>query len=171
MPGADRGLGKKAESKLKLWLDKPEEGISFDRIPDQMTGFYGSSNICDFTVFKQPDLVYLESKSTWNDRFEFSLISDNQRKGLLAKSKIKGCYGIVSILFAEHQRAILLDIRDVLDSGLKSLNIKKIEQWTIPYVELETIPSRKQVKEYQGDFFKLLHQLQNLRIEHNETND
>ena len=33
----DNGLGKKAEAKIREWLDKPLEGYSFDRIPDQMT--------------------------------------------------------------------------------------------------------------------------------------
>lgn len=37
MSGQDDGLGKKAESKIKLWLDNPSAGYSFDRIPDQMT--------------------------------------------------------------------------------------------------------------------------------------
>ena len=38
-------LGKKAEKKIKEWLDKSEEGYCFDRIPDQMTGFFGSKGI------------------------------------------------------------------------------------------------------------------------------
>lgn len=34
---SDYGLGKKAEAKVKQWLDRPEAGYCFDRIPDQMT--------------------------------------------------------------------------------------------------------------------------------------
>lgn len=30
-------LGKDAEGKVREWLDRPEEGYCFDRIPDQMT--------------------------------------------------------------------------------------------------------------------------------------
>lgn len=30
-------LGKDAEARIKTWLDRPEEGYSFDRILDQMT--------------------------------------------------------------------------------------------------------------------------------------
>lgn len=37
MSGQDDGLGKKAEAKIKQWLDRPSSGYSFDRIPDQMT--------------------------------------------------------------------------------------------------------------------------------------
>lgn len=30
-------IGKKAETKIQEWLDRPSEGYSFDRIKDQMT--------------------------------------------------------------------------------------------------------------------------------------
>lgn len=34
---SDSTIGKKAEKKIQEWLDRPECGYSFDRIPDQMT--------------------------------------------------------------------------------------------------------------------------------------
>lgn len=37
MASGNDGLGKKAELRIKEWLDNPSEGYSFDRIPDQMT--------------------------------------------------------------------------------------------------------------------------------------
>lgn len=30
-------IGKKAEAKVRKWLDHPEEGFCFYRIPDQLT--------------------------------------------------------------------------------------------------------------------------------------
>lgn len=30
-------LGKDAESRIRTWLDRPEEGYCFDRVTDQMT--------------------------------------------------------------------------------------------------------------------------------------
>ena len=30
-------LGKQAETKVQEWLDRPEDGYCFDRIPDQQT--------------------------------------------------------------------------------------------------------------------------------------
>lgn len=30
-------LGKKAEAKIKEWLDRPQDGYCFLRVPDQMT--------------------------------------------------------------------------------------------------------------------------------------
>ena len=147
-------LGKKAEGKIKEWLDRPEDGYSFDRIKDQMTGFYGSSNICDFTCFKSPYLYYIESKATWEDRFDFNMLTQTQHDGLLDKSKISNVFGIVIVLFASYKRAFIFDIRHIakLESeGIKSLNIKKIDKWIIPYQEIQTVPSRKQLLDYTGD--------------------
>lgn len=147
-------LGKKAEGKIKEWLDRPEDGYSFDRIKDQMTGFYGSSNICDFTCFKSPYMYYIESKATWGDRFDFNMLTPTQHDGLLAKSKISNVSGIVIVLFASYKRAFIFDIRHIakLESeGIKSLNIKKIDKWVIPYQEIQTVPSRKQLLDYTGD--------------------
>lgn len=157
------GLGKKAEKKIKEWLNLPEDGYSFDRIPDQLSGYYGSSNICDFTCYKYPFMYYIESKATYSDRFDFSMLSDIQRNGLSAKDKIFGVYGIVIVLFAEHQRAFIFsasDIQRCLSENItKSVNIKKIEKWPIRYAEIETIKSRKELLDYSGnleDYVKLL---------------
>lgn len=147
-------LGKKAEGKVKEWLDRPDDGYSFDRIKDQMTGFYGSSNICDFTCFKSPNMYYIESKATWADRFDFNMLTQTQHDGLLAKSNIRHVYGIVIVLFATYQRAFVIDIREIKrleDKGVKSVNIKKIDKWELLYQEIETVPSRKQLLDYTGD--------------------
>lgn len=149
-------LGKKAELKIREWLDKPEQGYCFDRVPDQMTGFYGSKNICDFTLFKSPNMYYIESKATWSDRFDFSMITDYQFKGLLEKSKIRNVYGVIIILFASEKRAFIIDINEInklILTGKKSINIKKINKWELKYREIQTIPSRKVLLDYTGDFY------------------
>lgn len=148
-------LGKKAEQKIREWLDRPEKGYCFDRIYDQMTGFYGSKNICDFTLFKSPNMYYIESKATWSDRFDFNMITDYQYKSLLQKSKIKNVYGVIIILFAAEQRAFIIDINEIdklMKSGKKSINIKKIDKWGIKYTEIQTIQSRKALLDYTGEF-------------------
>lgn len=177
---ADTEHGKKAEAKIKEWLDRPDDGYSFDRIPDQMTGFYNvSRNICDFTCYKYPYKYYIESKATEHDRFDFSQLTDTQRDGLLIKSKIAGCYGLVIVLFVEYKRAFIFDIRDIADfidptlslaeqqyfsrSGgkdhkvvsqlkTKSVNVTKEAKWGIPHWEIQTVPNnRKQFLDYVGD--------------------
>lgn len=148
-------LGKKAEQKIREWLDKPEQGYCLDRLPDQMTGFYGSKNICDFTLFKSPNMYYIESKATWADRFDFSMISEYQYENLLRKSKIDNVYGVVIVLFAAEQRAFIIDINEIdrlSKSGKKSLNIKRVDAWKIKYREIQTVPSRKALLDYTGEF-------------------
>jgi hypothetical protein len=173
---ADTEHGKKAEEKIKLWLDRPDLGYSFDRIPDQMTGFYQiSRNICDFTLYRSPNMYYIESKCTVHDRFDFSELTKAQRDGLRVKAELPGCYGLVIVLFAEYKRAFIFNIKDIADIidperpivelvpliksdidiaqlKIKSVNIKKIDKWGIPYYEIPTIPSRKQFWDYTGEF-------------------
>lgn len=149
-------LGKDAERKIKEWLDRPDEGYCFDRLPDQMTGFYGSSNICDFTLFKSPYLYYIESKATWGDRFDFSMLTTNQHDRLLEKSKIENVYGYVIVLFASYKRAFIIDIQDIVylenEKNKHSLNITKIDKWDIPYKEIRTIPNnRKKLLDYDKE--------------------
>lgn len=151
---AKNKLGKDAEGKIEEWLDRPEEGYCFDRIPDQMTGMVGSKNICDFTLFKAHEghLYYIESKATEADRFDFSMISEYQHDELIKKSKIPNVSGLVIVLFAYYKRAFILDINDIeslIQQGKKSLNILKINKWGIPYKEIKTIPNnRKKLLDY-----------------------
>ena len=147
-------LGKKAEKKIKEWLDRPDEGYDFNRIPDQLTGQFGSKNICDFELYLYPYHYYIESKSTEHSRFDFSMITDYQYESLLKKSCIRGCYGLIVILFASHKRAFIIDIetiKSIYEHGKKSINIDKIDSWDFPYCELQTIPnSRKHLLDYEG---------------------
>lgn len=168
LPGiGNDGLGKKAEEKIKEWLNKPESGYSFDRFYDQMTGFYMTSrNICDFACYKHPNQYYIESKATYEDRFNFSMLTETQHDGLLEKSKIPGVYGLVIVLFATYKRAFILDIRDIKeleDNDKKSLNIKKIDKWAIPYAEIPTIPSTKSLLDYDGDLQSLIESMEAMR--------
>ena len=176
---AETEFGKTAEQRIKTWLDRPEDGYSMDRDYDQMTGFYMvSRNICDFHCYKYPYQYYIESKATYEDRFAFSQLRDMQRDGLRLKSEINGCYGLVIVLFAKYKRAFIFNIKDIAEfinpeltlnelnyrlftTGkdhevisrlkIKSLNINKIDKWPIPYWEIQTIPSRKEILEYTGE--------------------
>lgn len=160
--GDDR-LGKKAEQKIKEWLNRPEQGYCFDRIPDQLTGMWGSKNICDFILYKKPYMYYLESKATWSPLFSFSAITDYQNQKLQEKSKIDGVFGLVIVLYATYKRAFILDINDIqrrIDSGKKSININKIDKWNLPYAEIKTLQSRKTLLDYTGEIEEYISELQ-----------
>lgn len=152
-------VGKKAEKKIREWLNRPEDGYSFDRLPDPMAGYLGQANICDFICYKYPNMYYLESKATEHDRFDFTMLTDTQREGLYKKSQIAGCYGLVIVLFVSYQRAFILDIRDMVDSGLKSLNVNKVDKWSIPYAKIPTISSRKEMLDYSGELDDLVNSM------------
>lgn len=100
-------------------------------------------------------MYYIESKATENDRFEFSMIRPTQYSGLLKKAKIANVFGWVIVLFVTYQRAFVLNIQDIqwMEQSLDkhSLNIKKINKWSIPYKEIQTIPSRKSLLDYTGE--------------------
>ena len=116
-----------------------------------MSGWFGSKNICDFTLFKSPNMYYIESKATWEDRFDFSLITDYQWDNLLKKSQIEGVHSWVIVLYLSHKRAFIFNMQDIdrlYQSGTKSLNIKKIDKWDIEYFEIPTVTSRKQLLDY-----------------------
>lgn len=147
-------IGKKAEQKIRQWLNRPEEGYDFNRIPDNMNGFYGSRNICDFDLYKNPNKYYIESKATYHDRFDFNMLTDYQMENMLKKSQIANVRSLVIVLFVTYQRAFIFDIRDIqeqIESGKKSVNITKIDNWKISYKEIRTITSRKQMLDYEGE--------------------
>ena len=150
-------LGKKAEGKVKQWLDMPEQGFCFDRIPDQLSGHIGSSNISDFILFKYPFFYYIECKSTWEDRWDFNTLKVERSNGttqyseLLKKSSIEHVTCYVIVLYATYKEAFIFNIKDIdaLDKqGKKSLNIKKKASWPLPYIQVRTIFSRKQLLDY-----------------------
>ena len=171
----DNDHGKKAEGKIKEWLNRPDDGYDFNRWPDQVSGMYGSSNISDFDLYKYPNKYFIESKCTYNDNIPFSCLTNKQRDGMLLKSQIEGTYGLVIVLFQSYKRAFVFNIQDIAEMidkeatlfelntrlnkseilsqlRIKSLNIKKIAKWPIPYKEIRTIPNnRKEFLDYEGE--------------------
>lgn len=147
-------LGKKAETKIKEWLDRPEEGYCFYRIPDQMNGFRNSCNPCDFILYKKPNFYLIESKATRNDNFPYTMITDFQFEHMMKCSAVEGVKSYVIVLFATYKRAFIFDIRDIdkeIKEGRKSINIKKIDKWQIPYIEIQTLLSRKELLDYNRE--------------------
>ena len=149
-------LGKEAEEKIKQWLDRKDDGYAFYRLYDIMTGYYGQYNISDFICYKYQYQWFIESKATCEDRFDICMISETQYNGLMKMAPIPGVAAVVIVLFATYQRAFIIDIREIdkyqRESGKKSFNIKKIDQWTFKYSEIQTIPNnRKKLLDYAGD--------------------
>lgn len=116
--------GKKFENVIKTAFEKVD-GVSIDRLHDQTTGFKGSSNICDFIVYKEPYEYYIECKSVHGASLPFSNITETQWNGLLEKSKIEGVFAGVICWWIDKNitRFIPIQILQMLkEEGKKSLN-------------------------------------------------
>lgn len=83
--------GKQFETVVREAFEKVPN-VSIDRLHDQTTGWKGSSNICDFIVYREPYEYYFELKSVHGNTLPFSNITDTQWRGLLEKSKIEGVF-------------------------------------------------------------------------------
>ena len=100
-------------------------------------------------------MYYIESKCTEDDRFDFSMITATQYDGLLKKAQIDHVFGWVIVLFAAYHRAFVFNIQDIawMEQSLDkhSLNVKTVNKWPIPYKEIHTVPSRKNLWDYTGE--------------------
>lgn len=118
--------GKKFEKAFSDQLK--ENGYCFDRLKDDMSGWKGVSNVCDFIVFHNETLFYIECKAVHGNTFNYSLLRENQYKGLLEKSKFKHvCAGVV-IWFVDNELTVYLPIKFIENEKLnnvKSFNSTK----------------------------------------------
>ena len=124
--------GKKFEQVIRESFEKVE-GVSVDRIPDQTTRYKGSTNVCDFIVYKYPKLFYIECKSTHGNTFPLTNIRDNQWEGLLEKSKIPGVVAGVLIWWVDKDvtRFFTINSLDNLrQDGQKSVRYDHEEPWS-----------------------------------------
>ena len=131
--------GKKFELQVKEDFSKISN-VSIDRINDQTTHYRGSTNICDFIVYKKPYEYYIECKSVHGNTLSihsvpkpdkhgtlhgfYGNISDAQWEGLLEKSKIKGVVAGVLCWWVDKDITRFLSIQDLQlarDFGDKSI--------------------------------------------------
>ena len=115
--------GKRFEAKIARWLK--QEGYYFQRFYDSRSiGGLSAERPADYFVYKEPNLTYLELKSTINSNIPFSHLT--QLKHL--KNTLK--YGIKTwVLFDFNDRLVyaikapkLYDF--VVNSSKKSLNLE-----------------------------------------------
>ena len=116
--------GKQFEQVIHRAFDKLPN-VSIDRLHDQTTGFLGSTNICDFVVYREPYEYYFECKSVHGNILPFTNITGNQWQGLLQKSQITGVYAGVICWWVDKDitRFIPIQVLQMLkEEGKKSLN-------------------------------------------------
>ena len=114
--------GKQFESVIKTSFEN--SNFCIDRLHDQTNGFKGSQNICDFVVFRQPNIMYLECKSCHGNTLPFSNITQTQWNGLLEKDLYCGVYAGVMIWWIDKDITKFVPIYNLqilADSGAKSI--------------------------------------------------
>lgn len=150
--------GKQFEEVIKKSFEKIPN-VSVDRLHDQTTGYLGSKNICDFIVYKKPYEYYIECKSVHGNTFPFSNITDNQYKGLLEKSKIKGVIAGLMVWWIDRDVTAFVPIQFI--EWQKTLERKSLPYGLADEVEFEnwmsciTIPGKKKrvFFDYDMDYF------------------
>lgn len=124
--------GKKFEKVIEeSFLRIPD--VSVDRLHDQTNGFAGSSNICDYIVYKKPYEFYLECKSVHgntlsihgnNAKNRYGNLTNKQWEGLLGKSYINGVIAGVICWWVDKDVTLFIPIQ-VLEKcrccGMKSI--------------------------------------------------
>ena len=131
--------GKQFEDVVQRCFERTPN-VSVDRLHDQTTGYLGSSNVCDFIVYRKPHIYYIECKSVHGNTLSihsipkpnkrgqlqgfYGNISDKQWEGLLEKSKIDGAIAGVLCWWVDKDVTLFLPIQLLADArkfGHKSI--------------------------------------------------
>ena len=141
--------------------------ISIDRLHDQMNGYAGSSNICDFIVYYYPIQLYIECKATYGNTLPFSRITETQYNGLLEKEKIKGVASGYIIWYIDCDKTYFVPAyiaKEFKDRGCKSINQKDLVN-NYNAIKLEGIKKRVF---YNYDMTVFLNDVKNLKKAYNK---
>ena len=156
--------GKKFEQHIRENFLKVK-GVSIDRVHDQMTGFKGSQNICDFIVYREPYQYYIECKSVHGASLPFNNITDTQWDGLLEKCKIQGVHAGVLVWFVDKDITKYVPIQALeamKQDDMKSLNYQW-ENYVLSYSgsshRILTVPAKKKRVFFDYDMDMLLNSI------------
>lgn len=134
--------GKQFEAKVAEDLAKVSD-FSVERLPDQMSGYRGSKNTCDYLCYKYPHFYYIECKTTNENTFPLSALT--QYDALLARKGRKGVRSGVLLWFVKHDTVVYVPIatfEQIKNDGLKSVNIKMLNDDTYRLIVVPSIKKR-----------------------------
>ena len=119
--------GKDFEARVKEDLLKLGADVSLERLPDQMSGYRGSKNPCDYLCYMYPNLYYLECKTTNENTFPLAGLT--QYDELLSRKGRRGVRSGVLLWMVKHDKVLYVPIatfEKIKNDGLKSVNIKML---------------------------------------------
>ena len=146
--------GKSFEERFKEDWERTIPDSSIDRIYDSVSGYKTVSNISDFIGFKQPNIFYLECKSTNENTFNFAKLTQYDK--LTGKVGIPGVRAGVVIWFVKHDTVLYVPISTITKmkaDGLKSVNVRTIFNSEYKFYN---IPSQKLRVYMESDYSCLL---------------
>jgi penicillin-binding protein-related factor A (putative recombinase) len=139
-------LGKKFEQYFKLnWKNCFPKTFIY-RLPDMMGGYAGfaGSNPCDFICFPEAGKLFmLELKEHKGNTIAWTAI--RQYEKLLTYANLKHVFPGIIIWFSDHDKIIYCPIEEAKkmhDDGLKSINIKMLDEKLYNVIEIPTVKKR-----------------------------
>lgn len=151
--------GKDFENVVREAFEKVPN-VSIDRLHDQTTGWKGSSNICDFIVYREPYEYYFECKSVHGNTLPFRNISATQWNGLLEKSFIEGVTAGIICWWIDKDRTLFIPIQ-TLQKLLNGGNVSYRYDWD-SYDVVEIKGKKKRVF-FDYDMEEFLNEVQHNR--------
>ena len=145
--------GKQFENQFKIdWQKAFPQSICL-RLPDQQSGYYGTSqNICDFICYNNGIIYFLECKSHKNNTFPISNL--RQYPKMIPFQGKKGARVGILLWFIDHQKVYYIPIKTIskmIQDKLKSINIKTIDSYRV-----FEIPSQVKRVLLSSDYTKML---------------
>lgn len=135
-------VGKNFEERFKEDFSRIPNSLVI-RIPDQMSGYKASSNICDFICYVYPNIFLIECKSHAGASIPFANISQYDK--LKMKIGIKGVRVGVVLWLYEKDKVFYIPastIKCMKEEGKKSVGLKAVEEGyniiEIPSTKLRT---------------------------------
>lgn len=119
-----KNRGKQFEDVIRNAFERCPETCVI-RLPDQMGGFRGGTNICDFIVYCLPHQYFVECKSCHGASLRLDNITRNQREGMTKVSRISGVRAGVLVWYIDHDCTMWIPIHTInrlRSAGCKSLN-------------------------------------------------
>lgn len=137
--------GKRFENDFKKACKK-HDPFSVTRLYDNVGGYAGIKNICDYVFYAYPNIYYLELKSTKGNTLNWANITEHQWKGLMEEAGKKGVISGILVQYSDHDEHYFADIRiceKLKQQGKKSLHIKDAKKYGA------LLPARKRIKTYE----------------------
>ena len=134
--------GKQFEERVKEDLLKLPD-VSLERFPDQMSGYQGSKNVCDFGMYLYPCYYYIECKTTNENTFPLSGLTQYDK--LLERRGRKGVRSGVLLWFIKWDKVVYVPVttfEKLKADGKKSVNIKMLQEDTYRIIEIPSVKKR-----------------------------